>query len=106
MSSQQPLDPIKFEERVIPTERRGNPRRPFTAVFTIRFSENTVLGSSKDVSPNGAYFVTNDDVEVEVQFEIDGKETRVPGRIIRLEEVARGSKGVAVEFRRPVELEA
>ena len=105
MSEQEPVESVGGEERVKGSERRGNPRRSFTAVFSLRFSEDTCLGAGRDLSGNGAYVVTSDELAVDVTFEMDGKETRVPARVVRVDPIAHGSLGIAIRFDKRVELE-
>jgi hypothetical protein len=56
------------------------------------------MGGGQNVSRSGAYFVTSDEIPVEVSFSANGKETQVAGRIIRIDSVSPGTFGIAVEF--------
>ena len=85
-------------------ERRGNPRRSHTAVFSMRFTEGSILGAGRDVATGGAYFVSSDDVKVEVTFEIDGCERKVPGRVVRMDQLSASSLGIALQFDEPQDL--
>jgi len=104
VATEEPVEPIRHEERVDRRERRGNPRRPFTAVFSVRFAEASFLGAGRDLSEDGAYLVTSDELKVDVTFELDGHETRVPARLVRVDPVAHGSLGIALRFDRNVDL--
>ena len=81
-------------------DRRGNPRRSTVAVFTLRFSEESLMGAGRDVSDNGAYFITGDDIQTEVSYEVKGKEVTVPATVVRIERISAGTMGVAVRFDR------
>lgn len=81
-------------------ERRGNVRRPTHAVFTGRFEPAQVMGGGRDVSRSGAYFITSDEIRLEIAYDKDGREVRAPAKIIRIEQVAPGTYGIAVQFDR------
>ena len=59
-----------------------------------------VMGGGRDVSRSGAYFITSDEVRLEVCFESNGREVRAPAKIIRVEQVSPGTYGIAVQFER------
>ena len=81
-------------------ERRGNVRRLTHAVFTARMEPSQVMGGGRDVSRSGAYFITSDEVKLELSFQCDGREVRVPAKVIRMESISPGTLGVAVQFER------
>jgi hypothetical protein len=81
-------------------ERRGNARRSTHAVFTARVDASQLMGGGRDVSRGGAYFVTSDELKLEVAFCVKGMETRVPARIVRIEALSPGTLGIAVQFER------
>jgi hypothetical protein len=81
-------------------ERRGNVRRSTHAVFNARFEDAKVMGGGRDVSRSGAYFITSDEIRLEVVFESGGREVRAPAKIVRIESIAAGTLGVAVQFER------
>ncbi|MSR45484.1 MAG: PilZ domain-containing protein [Planctomycetes bacterium] len=81
-------------------ERRGNVRRATHAIFTGRFEPAQVMGGGRDVSRSGAYFITSDEVRLEVCFDSNGREVRAPAKIIRVEQVSPGTYGIAVQFER------
>ena len=84
------------------SDRRGNPRKPTIAVFTLRWADGCVLGSGRDLSATGAYLVTSDDLEVQVRFSVGGREVERRARIVRVESVAPGSLGIALQFEAPL----
>ena len=79
-------------------DRRGNVRQTTHAVFTVRMSEAQLMGGGQNVSRSGAYFITSDEIPVEISFSSNGKETQVAGRIVRIDSVSPGTFGIAVEF--------
>jgi hypothetical protein len=81
-------------------ERRGNTRRATHAVFTARMEPSQVMGGGRDVSRSGAYFITSDEIRLEVAFSSNGREVRAPAKIIRVEAVSPGTLGIAVAFER------
>lgn len=81
-------------------ERRGNSRRATHAIFNARLEPSQVMGGGRDVSRGGAYFVTSDDIRLEVTFSAGGREVRAPARVVRMEQLSPGTLGIAVQFDR------
>jgi len=79
-------------------DRRGNVRQTTHAVFTVRMTEAQIMGGGQNVSRSGAYFVTSDEIPVEISFSANGKETHVTSRIIRIDSVSPDTFGIAVKF--------
>jgi hypothetical protein len=79
-------------------ERRGNVRATTHAVFTVRMTEAQLMGGGQNVSRSGAYFVTSDEIPIEVRFVANGRETQTAGKIVRIDTVSPGTYGIAIEF--------
>lgn len=79
-------------------ERRGNVRETTHSVFTVRMTEAQLMGGGQNVSRSGAYFVTSDEIPIEIRFVANGRETQAAGRIVRIDTVSPGTYGVAIEF--------
>ena len=79
-------------------ERRGNVRQTMHAVFMARFSAIQFLGGGRDISRSGAYFMTSDEIPCEVTFNVDGQDTTLGARIVRIDAVSPGTFGIAVHF--------
>ena len=79
-------------------ERRGNVRQTTHAVFTARLSAVQLLGGGRDISRSGAYFTTSDEIPCEVTFNVDGRDTTVGARIVRIDAVSPGTFGIAIHF--------
>lgn len=94
----QPSEREEDVSELLASERRGNPRQETFAIFTMRFPEGTVLGTGRNISRSGGYFVSSDEVHVEVLYEKDGVEHRAPARLVRADTIAPGTTGYAVEF--------
>ncbi len=96
------IDPRPFDRTGAQTvvERRGNVRRPIHAIFTARIEPTQLMGGGRDVSRGGAYFVTSDDLKLEVTFQSGGREVRAPAHVIRIEQISAGTLGIAVQFER------
>ena len=94
--------PNDDSESALQKDRRGNPRRSTFAVFTMRFPETAVMGAGKNVSTGGAYFVTSDEVQVELCFEKGGDEKKISARLVRMDRISPGTMGVAVKFENPL----
>ncbi len=81
-------------------ERRGNVRRGTHAVMTARLEPSQVMGGGRDVSRTGAYFITSDEIRIELVFSAGGREVRAPAKITRVEALSPGTLGIAVQFER------
>jgi hypothetical protein len=81
-------------------ERRGNVRRITHAVFNARFDAAQVMGGGRDISRSGAYFMTSDEVKLEVSFAANGRDLSIPAKIVRIEPISPGTLGIAVQFDR------
>ena len=81
-------------------DRRGNVRHPTHAVFTARFDASQVMGGGRDISRSGAYFITSDELKIEVSYTANGREIKAPAKLIRVEAISPGTLGIAVEFQR------
>lgn len=79
-------------------ERRGNGRTMTHAVFTVRMTEAQLMGGGQNVSRSGAYFVTSDEIPIEIRFIANGRETQTGGKIVRIDSVSPGTYGIAIEF--------
>ena len=79
-------------------ERRGNVRQTMHAVFTARLSAIQLLGGGRDISRSSAYFMTSDEIPCEVTFNVDGQDTTLGARIVRIDAVSPGTFGIAVHF--------
>ena len=100
MASQQPKTSLDRTGAKTSVERRGNVRRLTHAVFTARFDAQQIMGGGRDVSRSGAYFMTSDELKFDVSFAAEGKEIRVPAKIVRIEQISPGTLGVALQFDR------
>ncbi len=96
-SSQQEFDRTGANTVV---ERRGNTRRVTHAVFTARIDATQLMGGGRDISRSGAYFVTSDELKLEVTYTANGREVTAPAKVIRMEQVSPGTLGIAVHFER------
>ena len=79
-------------------DRRGNVRQTTHAVFTVRMNEAQLMGGGQNLSRSGAYFVTSDEIPIEICFIANGKETQTGGKIVRIDTVSPGTYGIAIEF--------
>jgi PilZ domain-containing protein len=79
-------------------DRRGNVRATTHAVFTVRMGEAQLMGGGQNLSRSGAYFVTSDEIPIEICFVANGKETQTGGKIVRIDTVSPGTYGIAIEF--------
>lgn len=100
MASHEPYQPVDRTGAKTTVERRGNTRAPTHAVFTARLESSQVMGGGRDVSRTGAYFITSDEIRLDVTFSANGREVRAPAKVIRMESISPGTLGVAVQFER------
>jgi hypothetical protein len=100
MASEQARNAVDRTGSRTMVERRGNVRRPTHAVFTARFEPAQIMGGGRDVSRSGAYFITSDEVRLEVVYSSNGRDVKAPAKIIRIESISPGTLGIAVQFER------
>lgn len=79
-------------------EKRGNARRAITTKVTIRLTDRSMEGVTKNTSEGGAYVVTGDDLIIEMSpSEGDGQKKSL-ARIVRFEKLPGDCIGIAVEY--------
>ncbi|MHC4944658.1 MAG: PilZ domain-containing protein [Planctomycetota bacterium] len=88
------------ERNLIEKEKRSAARKATCSRFVVNIDSATIEGAGSNISQTGAYFVTCDEIPVEVVIEDEGREHRVQGRITRIDTVSKGSQGVAIQFER------
>jgi hypothetical protein len=83
---------------LIQREKRKSPRNPVHTTFSLSIQATQVGGMGSDMSQKGAYFVTSDDIPVELTIEREGEERTVTGKIVRMDPVSEGTQGIAIQF--------
>jgi hypothetical protein len=100
--SEKPYEPVHsegFDERtLIEREKRNSSRTTSRSTFSMTVNPGQIEGVGSNISQTGAYFVTCDEISVELLIRDDFGERIVPGRIVRIETVSEGSNGVAIQF--------
>jgi hypothetical protein len=91
-------EPGKDENIFIQREKRGAQRKPIRASFSMTIEGARVEGMGKDVSQTGAYFITGEDIPVEVTIKSDNGEQTVMGKIVRIDQIGTAAQGIAVQF--------
>ncbi|MEW6743269.1 MAG: PilZ domain-containing protein [Planctomycetota bacterium] len=91
-------------EPEIRVEKRGSPRKPTTATFTVHIDSTSLFGAGRNISRGGAYLVTSDPISVEVSWRDRGGERVARGRLVRIERLTSESLGVALQFDREQDL--
>lgn len=94
-------DPFNEEERlIVEKEKRSSARKPTCSYFTLSIDKAAIEGAGSNISQTGAYFVTCDEIPVELVIRCKDKEKKVGGWIKRIDQISEGSKGVAIQFDR------
>lgn len=91
-------NPSMDEGVYIEKEKRGYNRKPTRASFTMVMEPHQVDGIGNNISQKGAYFVTCDNIPVELIIKGANGSRSVYGNIVRIDRVSESSMGVAVEF--------
>lgn len=86
------------EATFIKQEKRRSSRKPTRAVFFMSLNESRIEGVGSNISREGAYFITCDEIPVELEIQEDEGERKVFGKIKRIEYISDGTKGIAVQF--------
>ena len=73
-----------------------SPRVDLAGQVTIRFAADALVGSGKNVSDQGVFFVADGSVPVKVT--IEGREGELDGELVRVESMGAGKVGIAVKF--------
>ena len=82
------------------TERRAATRLPTGGSAAVRIRETEILGPSRNVSPEGIYFIAEAEIPVEVR--LPNANTTVSGKIVRIGAVRDGELGIAIRFDEPL----
>ena len=86
------------EATFIKREKRGHLRKPIRSFITALLTPVRIEGIGSNLSETGAYFVTCDDIPVEIMIQEGNKERKIYGKIVRIDSISEGSHGVAIEF--------
>lgn len=86
------------EKILIEREKRRSPRKVTCSRFEMNTELAVIEGTGSNISQEGAYFVTCDEVPVEVKIRGEHGERRVRAKIVRIDRISEGSLGVAVRF--------
>jgi hypothetical protein len=82
-------------------EKRGSRRQDCSAPFRMRVDEADLHGAARNIGGGGIYVVTGDELRVQIVLrDANGSERSEVGRIVRLEHLASGTFGVAIELDR------
>ena len=73
---------------------RSEERLPLVAEVSVDFQSATVIGSGRNISAEGVYFIAADEIRATVRI----GDREVEGVIVRVENHGKGHTGVAVRF--------
>ena len=82
----------------IEREKRHSSRKTSRSAFVMTVNPIEIEGVGSNISQTGAYFVTCDEIPVELVIKDGQGERKIPGKIVRIDTVIEGSHGVAVHF--------
>ena len=88
-------DAMTNSQKHTSTDRRFE-RVSFDRAVTVRFEGDAIVGSGQNVSEQGVFFVSDNAIPVKV--EIAGREGKLNGELIRIENMGDGQVGIAVKF--------
>jgi len=80
---------------VLANHRRAS-RVVMDGEVSIRFSSDAIVGSGKNVSAQGVFFLAEGRVPVKVT--IEGRDGELDGELVRIENMGSGKVGIAVKF--------
>ena len=69
-------------------------RKPFADKVSVAFQDTPIVGSGKNISKAGVYFIVDDEIRVEVTL----GDRVVRGRLVRVENHGENKTGLAVRF--------
>lgn len=82
------------------SDKRGSRRATTTASYVMHIDAALLHGAARNLSDGGAYVVTGEDLRIQLTLREHGQERVRRGRILRIEHVAAGTFGIAVQFDR------
>lgn len=82
----------------IEREKRSTNRKNTCSEFVLTIDGAQIEGAGSNISPTGAYFVTCDEIPVELVIRGKHEERTVAARIVRIDRISKGSRGMALRF--------
>jgi hypothetical protein len=86
------------EATFIKKEKRSTQRQPTRAQFCMKVNIDSMEGVGSNISQTGAYFITCDEIPVELTIEGKHKSIDAVGQIVRVDRISEGSIGIAIKF--------
>lgn len=86
------------DNTLIQREKRSSTRKQTCSQFSLTIDAAQLEGAGSNISQTGAYFVTCDEIPVQVKIKCGEKVHNVYARIVRIDSVSKGSQGIALEF--------
>jgi hypothetical protein len=82
----------------IEREKRSSNRKNTCSEFVLTIDGAQIEGAGSNISQTGAYMVTCDEIPVELVIRGKHEERTVSARIVRIDKISEGSRGVALRF--------
>jgi hypothetical protein len=86
------------EDIIIQREKRRSNRKQTCSIFNMTVHTSQIEGVGSNLSKDGAYFVTCDEIPVELVILGEHEKRSVHGRIVRIDRISEGSQGMAIRF--------
>jgi len=86
------------ENAFIQREKRKSHRQNTRAYFSMSINSSMLEGLGANISESGGYFVTCDEIPVDLKIKSRNKEKQVFAKIVRIDRISEGSLGIALQF--------
>lgn len=91
-------EPTRSSAATSSSESRESPREALVTAVRVELSDTHVSGTTRNVSDNGLLLVTDEDLEVSIEY-LDGEQpVSRRGRIVRVQGLSGNGLGIAIAF--------
>lgn len=96
--STEPSSPTSPAAATSGSESRESPRQSLETAVRVELSDTHLGGTTRNVSDNGLLMVTDEELEVSIEY-LDGEQpVSRRGRIVRVQGLAGNGLGIAIAF--------
>ena len=81
-----------------PDERRAAPRTESDGPIRLTIESTAISGTCENISDVGVLFFAEEDLQVSVELEENGRKVTRTGRLVRVQRMSLDNTGFAVEF--------
>ena len=91
-------EPLRSAAAPARTESRESPREALETAVRVELTDTHVAGTTRNVSDNGLLMVTDESLEVSIEY-LDGEQPVARrGRIVRVQGLSGSGLGIAIAF--------